>query len=179
MVVEVRHLQLFTVLLLQFAVLRPASGMFLVGLSLFNQNISNSDFSGWGPYVLMFGGISLTFALWSLYMMYNLTYPVIGRKHKTALTFAAVKLVIFLPIMQTFILGMLDWATGVFANRPFGAEVNIDMWSNFLLVLELPIIALLLYTGFPRECDDNTSNMGDSRSPLASQKHTKTEAGIG
>ena len=170
-----RHLQFFAILLFQFAFFRPASGIFLIGLALFNQNISDNDFTGWGPYVQVSGGISLSFAMWSLFIMYKLSYPVIGKQHKTTLKFVAVKLIIILLLVQNLLLGALDRAAGVFDDRPFGAEVNIDLWSNFLLVLELPFIALLLYKGFPQEESFCGKNLQGEWIPPSPQKSHESQ----
>ena len=144
-------MQFFAFLLVQYEFFRPAAGIFLFCLALFNQEVSDNDFTGWGPYVQIVVGISMTFAVWSIFIIYKLSYPDIGKQHKTTLKFIAVKFMILFPVNNLLGLGILSAASGIFDDRPFGAEVNINLWSNFLLLLELPIIALLLYKGFPQE----------------------------
>jgi len=150
-------------MLMLFAIYRPVSGFLILLLALFNQNVSETDLNGWNPYIKSVGSIFLLMAMWALFMTWKLTHPVLGTKHATSLKFIAIKLIILVLFLQKVLLGIIEAATGVFDLRPFGAEVNVGMWSNFLLVIEMPALALLLHYAFPVE----DSLHGDGKNYLA------------
>ena len=48
-------------------------------------------------------------------------------------------------------LAIFERITHIFEHRPFGEEVNIELWYNFLLIIEMPFLAILMHFAFPVE----------------------------
>ncbi|KJE89513.1 hypothetical protein CAOG_00969 [Capsaspora owczarzaki ATCC 30864] len=125
--------------MLLVAVLMQASGNYEIGV----LKLSNGYF-----WVTIINTISLMITMWALLVLLFATRSILGEFHFVA-KLVCIKLVFLLSVVQNLLLSILHRAGAIEANSIFSNTGMAESWLNWLLVIEMALLAVLFLRAFP------------------------------
>ncbi|CAI8051357.1 Transmembrane protein 184B [Geodia barretti] len=140
---SIRFLRFCKQATLQFCVVKPV----VAGLTIIMEAVDVYREGHLSPtagyfYCSIVNNISVTIALYGLYLFYSATKPLLS-PFRPFLKFISVKAIIFLSFWQGFLLTVLYWS-------PILNDPNISAaYQNFLITIEMLFAAILLRFAFP------------------------------
>mmetsp|Transcript_14812 Transcript_14812/g.20653 ORF Transcript_14812/g.20653 Transcript_14812/m.20653 type:complete len:343 (+) Transcript_14812:190-1218(+) len=134
---------------LQYLIIKPICATLALVLYFFGSyENGNMDWDHSYPYIRLVEVVSVLIAAYFLFVMWKATRNLL-KKHNTSLKFACIKLVILVSVIQGFLLGGLVDHEVITDDYVLHADVIAEMWSAWLLVLEMFCLTILFFKAFP------------------------------
>eukprot|EP00697_Spironema_sp_BW2_P010500 gnl/Spiro4/257_TR158_c0_g1_i1.p1 gnl/Spiro4/257_TR158_c0_g1~~gnl/Spiro4/257_TR158_c0_g1_i1.p1 ORF type:complete len:367 (+),score=81.45 gnl/Spiro4/257_TR158_c0_g1_i1:1-1101(+) len=163
-----RSFRFITILAVQLAIVQPSMCVAILVMRARGADSSSST-------ILALSGvntISMTTALYALFVLYVATHDIL-LTHRTTAKFVAVKLGLIFIVLQKLLLGMLaKWTTM--------ASQDVEEWQAFLIVVEFFGVHLLHQIAFPPGEYDSINSPADlelDKGALDDVKESRPAAG--